>query len=232
MGVHLSTRMRNKGEAHHAVPSEPETIIAALLSITMALPSASRRRHLTAAAHRARLSERARRPVPASAQRWMWADGSLTARLRGLGEVKVTRLRQGPQALHALEQRLLGVSHGHVREVLLWVDERPAVWARSVVCARGVQGAWRALRGLGNRPLAELLFADRLVRRTPLQAGRPTAHGLQASHLLRGWPQGKGFGLAPAWWRWSVFTRRGQALLVQEALAPWVLRRTPPNTRR
>jgi len=114
-----------------------------------------------------------------------------------------------------------------VREVLLRVDGQPAVWARSVTGVSGVQGAWRALRGLGNRPLAELLFSDRAVHRAPLASRRLNRHELGHAHLTHGWPDVPG-ARAPTWVRWSVFTRRGQALLVQEAFSPWVLSQALP----
>jgi chorismate--pyruvate lyase len=194
-------------------------------------PISPRHRHaLTAAAQRSRHGSTGRRPTPAQARRWLSADGSLTARLRGLGAVRVSRLRQGHQLLTPAEQTLLGLRHGHVREVLLWVDERPAVWARSVVSVQGVKGAWRALRGLGNRPLAELLFADRAVRRQPLSARPLKRHERGGAHLRQAWPGGRA-AAPPTWLRWSVFTRRGQVLLVQEAFSPWVLCRPLPAAR-
>ncbi len=191
-------------------------------------PLTRRHRHASsAAAQRSRQGARERHPTRTTARRWLFADGSLTARLRGLGPVAVTRLRQGHQALTPTEQGLLGLRHGHVREVLLRVDGQPAVWARSVTSVRGVQGAWRALRGLGNRPLAELLFTDRAVRRAPLASRRLKRHELGQAHLTHGWPD-EPRALTPTWVRWSVFTRRGQALLVQEAFSPWVLSQALP----
>lgn len=182
----------------------------------------------------------ARRHGQRAARRWLQATGSLTARLRGLGSVTVQKLRQGHQALRPVELRLLGLTHGHVREVLLRVDGQPAVWARSVTPVQATRGAWRAMRGLGNRPLAELLFADRSVRRAPLSARRLARHSPGAAGLGRDWALALqastaggplGDTGAPAWIRWSVFHRRGQPLLVQEAFAPWVLSRPLPSQR-
>jgi chorismate lyase len=161
--------------------------------------------------------------------------------LRGLGQVTVHKLRQGHRALLPMEQDLLGMSHGHVREVLLRVDGQVAVWARSVTPVGATRGAWRAMRGLGNRPLAELLFTDRAVRRAPLCARQLQRHEPGAATLRRDWAQALGdlsvtpptfspLG-APAWMRWSVFQRRGQPLLVQEAFAPWVLQQPLPAQR-
>jgi chorismate lyase len=172
---------------------------------------------------------------PGAARQWLAATGSLTARLRGLGAVSVHKLRQGHQALLPLERQLLGIAHGHVRVVLLRVDGQPAVWARSVTPLGATRGAWRAMRGLGNRPLAELLFTDRAVRRAPLCARRLSRHAPGSAALHRDWRHAlhspPETAPTPHWMRWSVFHRRAQPLLVQEAFAPWVLTRPLPAQR-
>lgn len=130
---------------------------------------------------------------------------------------------------------MLGCSVGHVREVVLRIDERPAVWARSSVPVRAVKGPWRAIRGLGTRPLAELLFTHRAVRRGPLQALRFSPHSPASAHVARQWgrlgmaelPGTEGALTAPAgtgphWARHSLFHHHGQPLQVLEAFAPWV----------
>ena len=204
----------------------------------MLLPRSSTRPRFAAArlAHVRNPRARGRRqPCQALAGHWLNATGSLTARLRGLGDVSVKRLRQQALPLWPLERALLGMPHGHVREVLLIVSGEPAVWARSITSGRAVKGAWRALKGLGNRPLAELLFTDRSVRRAPLDAARLHRRGPGARLRARAWLATHSDAHdreLPQWMRWSLFERRGQRLLVQEAFAPWVLTRQLPPPRR
>ncbi len=111
---------------------------------------------------------------------------------------------------------------GHVREVILMLNGQPAVWARSVTSAQGLKGPWGALKGLGTRPLAELLFEHRGVRRDPLWSQRLTRHGREHTHLLRSWKLASSEP-GPAWVRRSVFWHKGQPLQVMESFAPWVL---------
>lgn len=168
---------------------------------------------------KARLHGRRRDPHPAdpALHAWLTAPGSLTARLRAHGQVEVQVQRQGSQRLWPLERRDLACRSGHVREVVLVLDGVPVVWARSATSHRALQGAWKALTGLGTRPLAELLFQRRHVCREPLRIQRLDRHGL-AEHRLRAIP-----ALArPLWARSSVFWHRGQALRVMESFAPWV----------
>lgn len=206
-------------------------------------PSASASIPLRVTRRRAASCLDGRQPVSPLLRQWLSAPGSLTARLRLHGRVRVEVLDQGRRWLWPQERRALGCGVGHVREVVLRIDERPAVWARSSVPVRAVKGPWQAIRGLGTRPLAELLFSHRAVRRGPLRALRLTAHGPAGSHMARQWARlhpaadavaagdisaspsssrSSLLGPAPCWARHSLFLHHGQPLQVLEAFAPWV----------
>ncbi len=189
---------------------------------------------LPSSRHPSRRGGRQRTPVGAQARQWLTAPGSLTARLRQHGQVRVQVLRQGHQTLWPQERVAIGTRCGHVREVVLTIDGREAVWARSVTSTRGLKGPWRALKGLGTRPLAELLFEHRGVQRDPLWGARLARHSPAHSHLSRQWRALSGTSApdaapnaspycAPTWARRSVFWHKGQPLQVMESFAPWVL---------
>lgn len=165
---------------------------------------------------RRRLSASPIRPRPVSplVNFWLRAPGSLTARLRTLGDVRVQVHFQGSQRLWPAERQALRDVAGHVREVTLLLDGRPVVWARSVTRHRALKGPWKALKGLGSRPLAELLFSDAKVRRGPLctQRWRPASEGPR--QVRRHWPDCR---TLPRWSRHSLFTHHGQPLRVMEA---------------
>jgi chorismate--pyruvate lyase len=161
--------------------------------------------------------------VSLALRRWQRAPGSLTARLQLLGErFEVLTLRQRVAPLLAEEKRVLGPGRYLVREVILKVDGVALVWARSVAPARSLAGPWRALAGLGTRPLGQLLFDDARVARSPLlphRLGRgDPGHRRIACDWLKAtgapWPAGVAHG------RSSVFERRGARLRVFEAFAP------------
>ncbi|MGH6648996.1 chorismate--pyruvate lyase family protein [Aquabacterium sp.] len=162
-----------------------------------------------------------REPHPASPSlhAWLMATGSLTARLRAHGRVEVQVQRQGSQRLWPEERRDLRCRSGHVREVILLLNGVPVVWARSATSHRALQGTWKALTGLGTRPLAELLFQRSHVGREPLRIQQLTRHGRAESRLRAAWP-----GTHPRWARSSVFWQHGQALRVMESFAPWIAR--------
>lgn len=166
-------------------------------------------------------------------RQWLSAPGSLTARLRLHGAVRVEVLAQGRRRLWPQERQALGCCVGHVREVVLHIDGRAAVWARSSVPVRAVKGPWQAIRGLGTRPLAELLFSHRAVRRGPLQTLRLRLHAAAGAHMARQWaglsaqqPHASQPSPPPQWARHSLFHHHGQPLQVLEAFAPWVSARS------
>lgn len=160
-------------------------------------------------------------PAQPGTRRWLKASGSLTARLRQHGHVQVQVLSQGTQRLSPQERRALRLVSGHVREVILLVDGVATVWARSVTSPRALRGPWKALKGLGSRPLAELLFSHARVVRGPLHRHAWRHGGAEHQRALRHWPR-KG-SPPPRWARASVFEHHGQRLRVMESFSPRVV---------
>jgi chorismate--pyruvate lyase len=174
----------------------------------------------------------------ASLRAWLRAPGSLSARLARHGHFEVQVLRQATAKLRAPERRALGVPRRGctlVREVLLSVEGRPLVWARSSLHKSALAGPWKALKGLGRRPLADLLYRDRRVRRSTLQPQRIAAHGPTRRHMARQWAAATGAAppRAMLWSRHSVFKRQGAQLRILELFHPDVAALAPyPSTRR
>jgi len=166
-------------------------------------------------------------------RRWLQAPGSLTARLAATGAVfSVQVLAQGRQALSVEEARTLGccaLRIGYVREVLLQVDGKPMVFARSVTAHCDSVGAWRAVRGLGSRPLADVLFRRPGITRQPLVFKQLKRQSPLQRHVSKAWQTAAGTPMVRAALsaRRSAFTRHGAALLVMEVFAasasqwPW-----------
>ena len=158
-------------------------------------------------------------------RQWLQATGSLSARLAATGQTfSVQVLAQGRQPLNADEAHALGLAGqriGYAREVLLRVDGRPLVFARSVTAHADSVGAWRSVRGLGSRPLADVLFKRPDIARAPLAYRQLQRQSPLQRHVARSWQLATGASLGqralPA--RRSVFTRHGATLLVMEVFA-------------
>ena len=164
-----------------------------------------------------------RRAAPAHSnpwRPWLTYPGSLTRRIVSHSrEFHVELLGQFVRIPNEDEYAALGrPSHrrAFVREVVLHADHRPVVLAHSIVSRRDVEGEWRALRGLGTRPLAVMLFTDPLVHRTPFEYAR-----VDARHPL--WKRARqvfGRDFPVLWARRSLFRRHGRPLMVTEVFLP------------
>ena len=155
---------------------------------------------------------------------WLHDHGSLTMRIQQRCEkFHVRNLYTGLSIASRDELNMLNLprrQHIYTREVFLYADNQPVVFAHSVVASQHLRGAWHALQHLGNRPLGALLFSHPLVQRAPLQysalkPGHPL-YRLAAIELTTRPPR--------LWARRSVFTLQGAPLLVTEVFLPGILK--------
>jgi chorismate--pyruvate lyase len=155
--------------------------------------------------------------IPAETLSWLLEAGSLTQRIKlacGCGAFRVNVLNEAWQYAGMDEYTLLGVRENArvlVREVQLLCDETPWLYARSLIPATTYTGRLRRLKHHGSRSLGAALFADRTMRRDPLQiiAVQPDVipGNIQNTNRL-------------VWGRRSVFYLQDQPLLVAEYFLP------------
>jgi len=156
--------------------------------------------------------------VPARWRHWLLDRGSLTQRLvaASTGQFRVRVLSQTIAKPRRSEAQILGIPHQHlavVREVILYGNDQPWVYARSVLPLSSLTGRLARLRKLDERPLGALLFADPSMRRGKLQLARV----LPAKVAL---PRELGIFDTPLWGRRSVFYIADKPLLVSEVFLP------------
>jgi len=154
---------------------------------------------------------------------WLRDQGSLTQRIQQRCQNFSVRPVQGRLAGIAYdESRVLGIPTrqlAYSREVFLYADGQPVVFAHSTCAQHHLYGAWRALGGMGSRPLGAMLFSHPLVKRQPLHyAGLCAGHPLyqSASSILEVSPP-------KLWARRSLFYLKDAPLLVTEVYFPHIL---------
>jgi len=160
---------------------------------------------------------------------WLHDHGSLTRRIQQRCDVfNLRNVYAGLAMANTDEIALLNISrpqHIYTRNVFLYADGRPVVFAHSVVAARHLHRAWHALQHLGSRPLGALLFSHPLVQRAPLRyKSLKPDHPLyrQAASVIEEKPP-------RLWARRSVFTLHGASLLVAEVFLPQILELGQPG---
>lgn len=183
---------------------------------------------LTSACHRAEpdwhvASRLHRRDVPESVLRWLLDPASLTRRIQSAcpGCFRVEVLFQGWAQPQHNEVRELGMrtgSWGFVREVHLLCDDRPWVFARTVIPRTTLTGARRRLTRLKTRPLGAVLFADPTMQRGPVEIARLTP----CDKLFPAAIQHLAQQPEMIWGRRSLFMLGGKPLLVSEIFLPGI----------
>ena len=163
--------------------------------------------------------------IPPALSDWLVHCGSLTRRLkRACGAFSVKKVSTRICAANHDEVRELGLRLGeyaYVREVVLYCDDQPVVFAHSVMPIHHLRGPWNMVTRLGARPLGEALFANHQIRRHPLTYQTIHPHhplhrqALQAVSLQR---------LGSLFARRSRFTLRGRSLMVTEVFLPAILK--------
>ena len=174
--------------------------------------------------------------LTAAQRHWLFRPGALTAGLRQLGQVRlrvVAEYADGAPPDEAIAMHIAPGSPVWIREVLMSVDGVDSVPARSLTPLTASHGSWQGMRRLLTRPLADMLYHDRSVTRSPF-ACRRLALPLPFFRMVVNLPGVSARDAAWLWARRSVFWRHGQPLLVAECFLPDFWRRvldgraTPP----
>lgn len=159
---------------------------------------------------------------------WLRNRGSLTHRIQQrCTHFAVRGVRSGLARIAPDESALLDIAPqqlAYTREVFLYTDDQPVVFAHSTLAREHLRGAWSALRTLGSKPLGALLFAHPLVERKPLHyKALCNTHPLyQRAAAVLGDPPHR------LWARRSLFYLRDAPLLVTEVFLPEILLLTDP----
>ncbi|RUO56524.1 chorismate--pyruvate lyase family protein [Pseudidiomarina homiensis] len=147
------------------------------------------------------------------AKDWLLDPSSLTAKLKTCCQrFQVQLLGQREAPLLPDEQPWLGQqSSCIVREVILWCDDQPWVFARSVFPFSALAQQQLRLEDLGDKPLGEHLFKQPDLTRSAVEVSSfgPTTKVGQLHQQL-------GYPATTLWGRRSRFTAAGQHVLVAE----------------
>lgn len=160
-------------------------------------------------------------PVPNNVASWVYDPGSLTRRVQqscdGQFRVEVIAQYHGRPLLNEATRLRVHIDQAAlIREVYLYCDTTPWVYARTIIPHSTLTGRQRQLAHLGNRPLGAALFADPSMRRDEVEVAcmRPI-HRLfdTATATLAQTPE-------MIWGRRSVFYVGRKPLLVNEVFLP------------
>ncbi len=152
---------------------------------------------------------------------WLLDPSSLTRRLQQAcsGQLRVVPVIQQWLRPQLSEAQALGVRPREscfIREVHLWCENQPWVFARTVIPVSTLTGNRRRLTRLGKKSLGAVLFADPGMQRSHIEIARfETGHTLFEAAIapLADRP-------AEIWGRRSAFSLNKKPLLVSEIFLP------------
>ena len=161
--------------------------------------------------------------LSATYRKWLIDTGSLTTRLQlrysHFAVKSVTVKHAKPIVDEAALLYLPAHKTALIREVLLFGDNQPVVFAHSVLPRTSLRSSWNGLGSLGNKPLGATLFANPKVKRTPLEYKKLSRHhpiSMRVAERTQTSPKS-------LWARRSVFSLNCARILVTEVFLPQLL---------
>lgn len=150
---------------------------------------------------------------------WLLDPNSLTARLKThCDQFRVELLGQKVERCHP-DEAVSTIPAGEevlVREVLLYCDDKPQVFARSLLPLSSLTGAEQALANLGTKSLGQVLFNNPSLERKAIEVAQFDLHS-SVSKLAQ---QLQLNVTHPLWGRRSIFVLENKPLVVAEVFLP------------
>lgn len=157
--------------------------------------------------------------LPTHLKSWLLDPNSLTARLKKhCHQFRVELLGQRIEPCQSHEA-VEGIPSGEevlVREVLLYCDDKPQVFARSLLPISSLTGSKQALANLGTQSLGQVLFNDPSLERKIIEIAE-----FDSSTSVSKLAQKLQLPVSSTMWgRRSVFMLENKPLMVSEVFLP------------
>lgn len=166
--------------------------------------------------------------APENLQSWLIDRGSLTQRL-----IKSCKLKQGkfhvkvydetwakPQLSEARHLGMKNGEMGFIRQVHLYCDEIPWVYARTIIPRATLHGELQKLTNLGTQPLGAVLFANKHINRGSIEIAKLTKKHTMFDVATTQITERTRAQSEEIWGRRSVFKIGSKPLLVSEIFLP------------
>ncbi len=166
------------------------------------------------------LTDKNRHTIPPELRSWLIDTGSLTAKLRNACHafsVHLIKQTQRTAKLHEITLLELAEDDQLIdREVQLYCDTYPVVYARSLIPVKAVSDRFDDLDSMGERPLGEKIFSDPQLSRSPIEWSQLTADHPLFLHAM------ENVGSIPKhiFGRRSLFYGAAKPILISEFFLP------------
>ena len=103
---------------------------------------------------------------------WLLDMKSLSYRIRKIAKLEIVPIEARTSKIFLNEKKIFGYKkseHLYLREVLIYADKLPIMYARTILPSRCLKGFWHKIRKLNNKPLADIVFRRNFIVRSRFQ---------------------------------------------------------------
>ena len=126
---------------------------------------------------------------------WLNEPGSITSRIKSFSDFKLKLLRDGPGEVDAAVDDLIisNYKENNIREVLLYSDEEPLIYAKSIIPLETIRLGLGVLGNLKENPLGDILFSDPEIKKkymlfAKFESNKKIFYGRKGIYTVKGFP--------------------------------------------
>ena len=126
---------------------------------------------------------------------WLNESGSITSRIKSFSDFKLKLLRDSPGEVDAAVDDLIisNYKENNIREVLLYSDEEPLIYAKSIIPLETIRLGLGVLGNLKENPLGDILFSNPEIKKeymlfSKFESNKRIFYGRKGIYTVRGFP--------------------------------------------
>ena len=126
---------------------------------------------------------------------WLNEPGSITSRIKSFSDFKLKLLRDGPGEVDAAVDDLIisNYKENNIREVLLYSNEEPLIYAKSIIPLETIRLGLGVLGNLKENPLGDILFSNPEIKKeymlfSKFVSNKKIFYGRKGIYTVKGFP--------------------------------------------
>ena len=126
---------------------------------------------------------------------WLNESGSITSRIKSFSDFKLKLLRDSPGEVDAAVDDLIisNYKENNIREVLLYSDEEPLIYAKSIIPLETIRLGLDVLGNLKENPLGDILFSNPEIKKeymlfSKFELNKKIFYGRKGIYTVKGFP--------------------------------------------
>ena len=126
---------------------------------------------------------------------WLTESGSITSRIKSFSNFRLKLLRDGPGEVDTVEDDLIITNYdeNNIREVVLYSDEEPFIYAKSILPLETIRLGLGALGNLKENPLGDILFSNPEIKKkymlfAKFESNKRIFYGRKGIYAVKSYP--------------------------------------------